>query len=71
MLCAQVRILKKKVQQIEALEARATPLDPQQRSKVAARPLLEAALGLLEGGAPLGEVQALLAAAKDGAHDTP
>ena len=64
---AQVRILKKKMQQIEALEARAAPLDPQQRSKVSAKPLLESALALLEAGAPLGEVQALLAAAKDGA----
>ncbi|KAK9908199.1 hypothetical protein WJX75_004163 [Coccomyxa subellipsoidea] len=62
----QVRILKKKVQQIEALEARAAALDPQQRAKVAARPLLEAALALLEAGAPLGEVQALLASAKEG-----
>jgi hypothetical protein len=61
-----VRILKKKVQQIEALEARAAALDPQQRAKVAARPLLEAALALLEAGAPLGEVQALLASAKEG-----
>ncbi|CAL8469414.1 g8955 [Coccomyxa elongata] len=62
----QVRILKKKMQQIEALEARAAPLDPQQRSKVSAKPLLESALALLEAGAPLGEVQALLDAAKDG-----
>lgn len=65
---AQVRILKKKMQQIEALEARAAPLDPQQRSKVSAKPLLESALALLEAGAPLGEVQALLAAAKDGVN---
>ncbi len=70
MPCVQVRILKKKMQQIEALEARAAPLDPQQRSKVSAKPLLESALALLEAGAPLGEVQALLAAAKGGMNIT-
>lgn len=63
----QVRILKKKMQQIEALEGRGTPLDPQQRAKVMAKPLLESALALLEAGTALGDVQALLAAAKDGA----
>ncbi len=63
----QVRILKKKMQQIEALQGRGTPLDPQQRAKVMAKPLLESALALLETGTPLGDVQALLAAAKDGA----
>lgn len=41
-------------------------LDPQQLTKIAAKPLLESALGLLEQGTPLPEVQALLAAAKEG-----
>jgi hypothetical protein len=67
----QVRILKKKVQQIETLEGRRTLLDPQQRAKVAAKPLLESALALLESGTPLGEVQALLAAPKEGAAPPP
>lgn len=65
-MARQVRILNKKMQQIEALENRGTPLDAQQRAKVAARPLLESALALLESGTPLSEVQALLAAAKEG-----
>ncbi len=63
----QIRILKKKVQQIEGLEVRGVPaLDPQQQAKVAAKPLLVSALALLEQGTPLPEVQALLAAAKEG-----
>ena len=41
-------------------------LDPQQLAKIAAKPLLESALALLELGTPLPEVQALLAAAKEG-----
>ena len=41
-------------------------LDPQQLAKIAAKPLLESALALLEQGTPLPEVQALLAAAKEG-----
>ena len=45
---------------------RGAALDPQQRAKIAARPLLESALALLEQGTPLPEVQALLAAAKEG-----
>ena len=66
-LWRQVRILRKKVQQIEALEARGTPLDPQQRSKVAGRHLLEAALDMLEQGTPLADVQAYLSASREGA----
>ena len=62
----QIRILKKKVQQIEGLEARGAALDPQQLAKLGAKPLLESALALLEQGTPLPEVQALLAAAKEG-----
>ena len=66
--CAQIRILKKKVQQIEGLEVRGgCALDAQQLAKVAAKPLLESALALLEQGTPLLEVQALLAVAKEGA----
>lgn len=64
--CTQIRILKKKVQQIEGLEMRGAALDPQQLAKIAAKPLLESALVLLEQGTPLPEVQALLAAAKEG-----
>ena len=64
--CLQIRILKKKVQQIEGLEVRGAALDPQQLAKIAAKPLLESALALLEQGTPLPEVQALLAAAKEG-----
>lgn len=63
---AQIRILRKKVQQIEGLEVREAALDPQQLAKIAAKPLLESALALLEQGTPLPEVQALLAAAKEG-----
>ncbi len=62
----QIRILKKKVQQIDGLEMRGAALDPQQLAKIAAKPLLESALALLEQGTPLPEVQALLAAAKEG-----
>jgi len=62
----QIRILKKKVQQIEGLEVRGAALDPQQLAKIAAKPLLESALALLEQGTPLPEVQTLLAAAKEG-----
>lgn len=66
-VCVQIRILKKKVQQIEGLEVRGgPPLDPQQLTKIAAKPLLESALVLLEQGTPLPEVQALLAASKEG-----
>ena len=66
----QIRILKKKVQQIEGLQLRGAALDPQQLAKIAAKPLLESALALLEQGTPLPEVQALLAAAKEGGHIT-
>ena len=66
--CAQIRILKKKMQQIEGLEARGgRALDAQQLAKVGAKPLLESALALLEQGTPLPEVQALLAVAREGA----
>ena len=64
----QIRILKKKVQQIEGLEVRGgSSLDTQQLAKVAAKPLLASALALLEQGTPLPEVQALLAGAREGA----
>ena len=45
---------------------RGAALDPQQLAKIAAKPLLESALALLEQGTPLPEVQTLLAAAKEG-----
>ena len=64
---AQIRILKKKVQQIEGLEVRGgSSLDAQQLAKVAAKPLLATALALLEQGTPLPEVQALLSGAREG-----
>ena len=64
----QIRILRKKVQQIEGLEVRGgSSLDAQQLAKVAAKPLLASALALLEQGTPLPEVQALLAGAREGA----
>ena len=68
MFSVQIRILKKKVQQIEGLEVRGgSSLDAQQLAKVAAKPLLASALALLEQGTPLPEVQALLAGAREGA----
>ena len=59
----QVRILRKKLQQIEHLEQRSSyqlPLDTQQRAKVTQKCALTAALAALEGGAPLSEAQRLL-----------
>ena len=59
----QVRILRKKLQQIEHLEQRSSyqlPLDTQQRAKVTQKSALTAALAALEGGAPLSEAQRLL-----------
>lgn len=57
-LCTvQIRNLKKKLQQIEALEARRqdSHLDPQQQSKLAQRAEVCAALQALQGGASLEE----------------
>ena len=57
-LCTvQVRNLKKKLQQIEALEARRqdSQLDPQQQAKLAQRAEVCAALQALQGGASLEE----------------
>ena len=58
-----MRILRKKLQQIEHLEQRSSyqlPLDTQQRAKVTQKCALTAALAALEGGAPLSEAQRLL-----------
>lgn len=71
------RTLHKKLQQIGSLEARAadgTALDAQQQAKVAARPVVEAALAALEGGMAVEEVQSILragtgAAASEGPAD--
>ena len=57
-LCSvQIRNLKKKLQQIEALEARRqdSQLDPQQQAKLAQRAEVCAALEALQGGASLEE----------------
>ena len=59
-LCSvQIRNLKKKLQQIEALEARRqdSQLDPQQQSKLAQRAEVCAALQALQEGASLEEAQ--------------
>lgn len=60
-----MRTLRKKLQQIEGLERRAAepgapPLDAQQRSKVAQRPALAAALEALISTGALGDAQAAL-----------
>jgi hypothetical protein len=60
------RMLNKKVQQIEQLEARAeegAALDPQQRSKVHQKPVILSALAALEGGMAVDDVQRILRAA--------
>ncbi|KAL0037443.1 hypothetical protein WJX79_008419 [Trebouxia sp. C0005] len=55
----QIRNLKKKLQQIDALEARRqdSQLDPQQQAKLAQRAEVCAALQALQGGASLEEAQ--------------
>ena len=54
---AQVRNLKKKLQQIEGLRGRPlTGLDPQQRNKLSQEASLQAALDALETGASLSQV---------------
>lgn len=69
-----MRNLRKKLQQVDALAARAADargdsgLDAQQRAKLAMQPLLAAALDSLAAGAPLAEVQALLGSAQAGAR---
>ena len=69
--CAQTRNLRKKLQQVDALAARAgASLDAQQRAKLATRPALADALERLAAGAPLAAVQALLGAAHAGALRT-
>ncbi len=68
---AQTRNLRKKLQQVDALAARAgAGLDAQQRAKLATRAALADALERLAAGAPLAEVQALLGAAHAGALRT-
>lgn len=60
----QVRHLRKKLQQIEALEVRASEgeaLNPQQAAKVAQRPQVVAALAALAAGASVASLPGLLA----------
>ncbi len=60
------RTLAKKMQQIENLEAKSlsgTALDPQQRAKVAQKPVVLSALAALDAGTAPEEVQAMLQAA--------
>lgn len=56
------RTLLKKMQQIENLEAKSA-LDPQQRAKVAQKPVVLSALAALDAGTAPEEVQAMLQAA--------
>ncbi|KAK9811637.1 hypothetical protein WJX72_007451 [[Myrmecia] bisecta] len=71
----QVRHIKKKLQQIHALQQRAAeggpPLDAQQRAKVAQRGVLETALNMLDGGAAVEEAVAMLAAANSAGGEDP
>lgn len=56
----QARHLRKKLQQMEALEARrrgGAALDPQQAAKLAQRPAVQAALDALSGGATVASLQ--------------
>lgn len=58
----QARHLRKKLQQMEALEARrrgGAALDPQQAAKVAQRTAVQAALDALSGGATVASLQVL------------
>lgn len=64
-----LRTLHKKLQQIESLEARAAggaALDPQQRAKVEARPVIQSAVAALGSGMAAEDVQAILRAAAGG-----
>lgn len=56
------RTLAKKIQQIENLEAKSA-LDPQQRAKVAQKPVVLSALAALDAGTAPEEVQSMLQAA--------
>ncbi|KAK9788862.1 hypothetical protein WJX73_003208 [Symbiochloris irregularis] len=68
LMARQVRTLRKKLQQIDALLQRSAdtpelPLDPQQHCKVALRPHLQSALDASLAGASVQEVQSLMDAA--------
>ena len=65
-VCTQVRNLKKKLQQIEALEARQeeTNLDPQQQAKLAQKAEVCASLAALHSGASLEEAHKIAQAHK-------